>query len=436
MECSFRYSPAQFVFAILELLQGLANAVIRCSSSMENEVSMSFVQLVSALRNRRADTRSSIPNEAIALFYVLLLGCVSLHVYRTPVYSFDSLQYMGNAVLMEERDPVVIHQRVYSEIDGRIPRIARENMLGHEVGAPEDQNKSLQERAANPYRFAEFLPLFAIRPMYNILLFFVAKSGLGLLRAGIVLSTLSHFLLGILLFRWLTRHVTPFVATVVSLLAMISPPIMNLGRENTSDGVATVIALSAIYVIFETERILIGTTLLLASIYFRTDFVVLAGPVLLMMWLGRKGELWKAGFLAGMAICSVLVINHFAGDYGIKMLYYRNFVGAPSAPGEMVVQFSVQDYLFAFRAGITRVLNSFFVPFLLLGVVGASLGSKLRTVAVVTFAYVGLHFVILPNWDERWFGVFYFATVLCAATVSNGKKRPFESGDAFGSVNV
>jgi hypothetical protein len=106
---------------------------------------MSFVQLVSALRDRTADTRFSIPNGAIALVYVLLLACVSLHVYRTPIYSFDSLQYMGNAVLMEERDPVVIHRTVYSEIDGRIPRIARQNMLGHEVGAPEDQNRACHE---------------------------------------------------------------------------------------------------------------------------------------------------------------------------------------------------------------------------------------------------------------------------------------------------
>jgi hypothetical protein len=29
-------------------------------------------------------------------------------------------------------------------------------MLGHEVGAPADQNRSLQERATNPNRFAQF----------------------------------------------------------------------------------------------------------------------------------------------------------------------------------------------------------------------------------------------------------------------------------------
>jgi len=148
---------------------------------------------------------------------------------------------MGNAVLMEETNPIGIHQRVYSEINEKIPRIARENMLGHEKGAPDDQNKSLQERAANPYHFAEFLPMFAIRPMYNITLYFFAKTGLGLLRASIVISALAHFLLGVLLFHWLTRYTTLLFALCLAIVTMISSPIMTLGRVNTSDGLARII---------------------------------------------------------------------------------------------------------------------------------------------------------------------------------------------------
>jgi len=52
-------------------------------------------------------------------------------------------------------------------------------MLGHQVGAPEDQNKSLQERATNPYHYAEFLPGFAIRPMYKHGSVFGFQAGAG-----------------------------------------------------------------------------------------------------------------------------------------------------------------------------------------------------------------------------------------------------------------
>jgi len=78
----------------------------------------------SNLQDQKAKKKLGLPKSLGPICYVLLLGFISLHVYRTPVYSFDSLQYMANAVLMQEHDPVVVHRIVYSEIDDRIPQIA------------------------------------------------------------------------------------------------------------------------------------------------------------------------------------------------------------------------------------------------------------------------------------------------------------------------
>jgi hypothetical protein len=73
-----------------------------------------------------------------------------------------------------------------------------------------------------------------------------------------------------------------------------------------------------------------------------------------------------ASVLALLAVASVFCINHFAGDYGIGMLYYRNFVGVPVAPAEMTVGLSWREYVAALRSGITLMAESFFLPFLLL----------------------------------------------------------------------
>ena len=65
--------------------------------------------------------------------------------------------------------------------------------------------------------------------------------------------------------------------------------------------------------------------------------------------------------------------------------------------------------------GITKVIESFFVPFLLVGCI--QLRSKQAQILLgVTLSYVLLHFVILPNWQERWVAVFYLGTVVCATT--------------------
>ncbi len=103
----------------------------------------------------------------VFLFYVLGLGVASVHLYRTPIYAMDAVQYMGNALLMEDTDIVSVHRRVYAELTRRVPEGALRGLLGNEPGAPQDQNDSRRERARNPQRYAEFLPLFAIRPLYN-----------------------------------------------------------------------------------------------------------------------------------------------------------------------------------------------------------------------------------------------------------------------------
>ena len=355
--------------------------------------------------------------------YVLLLALASIHLYKNPIYAMDSIQYMGNALLMEETDLVIVHRRVYSEIDLRIPKVSRDHLLGQEPGAPEDQNDSRRQRATNPYRFAQFLPMFAIRPLYNQTLWLVSKTGLGLVRASILISVASYFLLGILLMVWVSRYVNAPLASLIAFLLMISPPLLALGRDMTSDALATLFAFLSLYLIFEKQRLTAGLAVLLASIYFRTDNVVLAGPVILACWLERRLDLVKASALAVLALASVFSINYFAGDYGIKMLYYRNFVGVPVAPAEMTVQFSFHDYVVALRSGITLATESFFVPFLLVGIVGFFAVKRMKSVAAVAFAYVLLHFVVLPNWQERWFGVFYLAMGVVAAETLQAYKQ-------------
>ncbi len=361
-------------------------------------------------------------NKAIFFLYLLVLGGVSIHLYRRPVYDVDAIQYMGNALLMEETDIGRVHKRVYADVQRSVPQRERQSLLGEEPGAPEAQKKSRQGRAASAYRYAEFLPLFAIRPLYNQTLWLVSKSGLGLVRSGILISVGSYFLLGILVFFWLGRYTSRMFTLAVSILLMISPPLADMGRDPTPDALATLIALGALYLIFEKRRIVPGMALLLASIYFRTDFVVLAGPTILACWLERRIDFWKAGALALVAVASVLCINHFAGDYGIEMLYYRNFIGVPIAPGEMTVRFSVRDYLAAFRSGATLAANSFLLPFLLLGTVGV-VSKRMRVLFLVALAYVVLHFLVLPNWQERWFGLFYLSMGVCAATAAGPRTK-------------
>ena len=368
---------------------------------------------IDSFRPNRFSWRA-LSSPAVLVFYAVALGGFAVHLYRTPIYAMDSVQYMGNALLMEDRDIVRVHDRVYSELRQNLPKNALDDLLGNRLDAPADQKRSRQARAANAGAFAEFLPLFAIRPLYNQTLWLVSKIGLGLVRSGILISVGAYFGLGLVLFVWIREYAPAPGAALFSLLLMISPPLVALGRETTSDALATLAAFAALYIIFQKQRLLPGLALLLASIYFRTDFVVLAGVTLLACW--RKGVLdfWNTVVLSVIAMGSVFVINHFSGDYGFKMLYYRNFIAVPVAPGEMTPTFSLREYVSALRSGITLMMESFFLPFLALGFVGLT-SKRARTLFAITLSYLLLHFAILPNWQDRWFGLFYLAMGVCAS---------------------
>jgi hypothetical protein len=341
--------------------------------------------------------------------YVLLLALVTAHFYLAPFWDLDMLGYMGNARLNDTTDPVKLHGLVYGELRASVPSSA----FGYLTGAPgePDQMGSKHERLVNAYHYAEFLPCFAIRPVYNQTIYWLSRTGLGLVRSIRLVSALSYYSTGIVVLLWLGRY-TPY-SPVLSFLIMLLPPVSLLGRNTTADALSVLLGLTSLFAIFELDQIAVGMSLLSVAIWIRTDNVALIVPVLAVLCLQRRLQLWVGAVFAITSLAAVLVINHAAGDYGIRMLYYRNFLGTPLAPGEMIPYFTVRQYVYFFLSGLKAMLNSFVPVFLILGIVG--LNRRTAPLLAVVTAYVVLHYVILPNWIDRWMGVFYIVTCVVAA---------------------
>jgi hypothetical protein len=339
------------------------------------------------------------------VLYFLCLGLIALHLYHTPNYDMDMIGYMGNALLYRTQNVGALHRRVYAEVRTWPNANALTGDSGHE-----EQDTSRKARAEHAEYFAEFLPCFAIRPAYNTLLFLL--SPIGLTRAAILISVLSYFFIGWLMFAWTHRP-------LLSLLVMLTPPLVSLGRSPVSDAFALLLAFSALALIFEKEHLLPGLILLLGALFARTDYIFLAAPVLVALWWLGKINWWQVAVLSVLVVLVVLSINHFAGDYGVQMLYYRNFVRQPIAPAEVTVHFSRQQYFAAFRSGLMNLLNSAFVPFAILGVIGFRSN---RTLPIIALVYAALHYVALPNFQERWFVISYLLWAVPAFTASSGKQ--------------
>jgi hypothetical protein len=344
------------------------------------------------------------------LGFAIFLTLAAYRAYQYPGYTSDMFLYMANAVAMHGDDIQAIHDTVYQEVLTEIPKPALDHLLGNDP-VETSQSRSFHERAVNPYRFAEFLPCFAVRPVFNELVYVLHyRLGIGLLRATVLISVASYWVLGWIVFTWISRYVAEPWAALVSTLLMLTPPIWDLARWPMPDALSCLVLLSGLYALLEMKRVVLGLTILMASVYVRTDNVLLVLSVLAYLSiLNHTIEKAKAAVLAALAIGSVFVINHFAGDYGARLLYYRAFIAPPVAPGELVAHFGFHDYVVALRAGVAEVLHGDFIAFALMGVVGLLKRptSAILGLVIVTVAYSTSRFVIFPLVEGRYFGLFF-----------------------------
>ena len=87
-------------------------------------------------------------------------------------------------------------------------------------------------------------------------------------------------------------------------------------------------------------------------------------------------------------------------------------------PGELVAQFSIGDYLHAFRSGLSGLANGYMLLYLLLGAVGlaARPPRELLELALLTLLYIAFHFLLFPSSQERFMGPVYIGLGILGAT--------------------
>jgi len=164
------------------------------------------------------------------LGFAVCLTLAAYRAYQYPSYTSDGFLYMANAVAMHGDSIKAIHDTVYLEVSTTIPKPALDHLLGNDP-VETSQSQSFHARAVDPYRFAEFLPCFAVRPVFNELVYVLHyKVGIGLLRATVLISVAAYWALGWIVFTWISRYVAEPWAALVSALLMLTPPVWDLAR--------------------------------------------------------------------------------------------------------------------------------------------------------------------------------------------------------------
>ncbi len=242
----------------------------------------------------------------------------------------------------------------------------------------------------SPENLRQHERLRAIRPLYIEAISLVSNF-IPIQSAISLISAAGLFGIGVIVACWTKRPLE-------SALLMAAYPVLILGRIGSPDSLATLLALSGLWLIEERIQPMVGIALLFVSLGVRTDNVLLL--LLVLGWLVWEGRLSRStgGLLCLIALGTVFGINKWASNYPWVVLFRLSFI-AGRHPSEIPHTLSIMEYLGAFVRGATTILASAAV-WLLLGILAFS--RKPSRLLLVVGAAVAAHFLLYPSPEDRY----------------------------------
>ena len=102
--------------------------------------------------------------KASGVVYFALSFFLFFHFLRVNNYSTDTVEFVGNVVALHVSDPVAIRDVAYRAVTTEAPAIVVPHILGTDLSTEEAAVR--RAKHADPYRFAQFLPYFSVKPLY------------------------------------------------------------------------------------------------------------------------------------------------------------------------------------------------------------------------------------------------------------------------------
>jgi hypothetical protein len=329
--------------------------------------------------------------------YACLFLLLSAYALLQPEYTWDLLGYIGASV--DSTDARTVHDAAFDSIR---PFAGKKDI--------QVDNPYRVDVAANPYHFAEQLPFYSIKPVYVALIKVEHRLGLPYPRAAVAISAISNFLLALLLWRWLSSYSSGLALAASCTLIMLSPNILELSRWATPDCLATLVAALALFLILEQKRYFWGCSFLVLDVWVRTDVLVLAGIVFMVLLLRGKLDFVQFASLSVLSLASYFAINHFAGNYGWPALFYNSFQGGLAAPGETIIHFSRSAYVHQLvRGAYLWLISGSFALYLLLGglAIWLNRSSLYSDIIAAVLTARAVSYVLYPNGDQRYTAVLF-----------------------------
>src|SRR5690606_12871958 len=169
-----------------------------------------------------------IPNTLAVVAYLVAVSVLLAFCYARPSYKWDMLAYAAVVLDDGEVSPEALHAEVYSIASEEIPAEAYSMLV-------DTSHPLRKEVLESPERFYQFLSFFRIKPLYTGMCSAFHALGVPLMKATVFPSTISIFLLSLLLFFRLSRTGVFFVVGVLGLSVILSLSVFEAAQLSSTD---------------------------------------------------------------------------------------------------------------------------------------------------------------------------------------------------------
>jgi hypothetical protein len=356
---------------------------------------------------------------ACPLLFLFAACCAIWLSIAKPLHNWDVIPYIAAAKAFEEPDVASLQRFTYAELRRVLPAPLYEDMAREQDVGPGRGGPYRHAASTDPAVFAEILPSYRIRPLYNGAVYLLYK-------AGVDIEFATHFAPAVALaagfgFLYLAarrRVAAPLACLLVPLALLFG--VFDLARFSTPDGFAFCAWTLCIWLYLDERRTALWIALP-AILAIRTDLILFTLPLYVALFM-RDHAHWRATLVS---VAATLAVHFGIIDYwkhpGWKSMFacslvteFRCVHPATQAPG-----LTLPQYTGALADGAMKLLVDVdFVLYLVLLVAGICLlrmsgaartgaSTQARTLILVCVAYIVTRFLGMPAEWERFFPAAY-----------------------------
>ena len=379
------------------------------------------------IRNLQKDRSSEGWVHSVFILYFIIFT-LSLFFYAVfkPIHNWDLVAYAGSVKSFETSDKQVISDYAYGELKKYADAETWEALT--------NGSEYRRNLYADPESFNQVLPWYQIRPVYTGLMYALNKMGMNIFDAGHMISAVS-VVIGIWVFFYAFNDQIGRTLWFSVPFFILLNGVVEVARIGTPDGLAFLYTgiLSALF-LRQSRSIL---WLLPLAVILRTDMIFLVGLMLGYLFLRHKSYRIPSiiSLLATVAI--YLFINKYFNNYGWATVFYLVFITDMhlNYPADTEISISVSQYLMSLARGTIEILiNDGFDVFMGLFAIQLGISFKVtgfkqsvinyfmypvNALAVISFVYVIVHFLVFPAGYSRFFAAQYLTILLTLLTVIN-----------------